>query len=162
MKIYKKQIIALLITALLAWYISTFWYQFILILGQSMQPSYYNWQIAILSKRSDNLKIGDVIAFKSDALDSVLIKRIVAAPGDILQIKDGILYTNGLPSTEILSDSYISFSGIAQEPIILSVDEYFVLGDNYEYSKDSRYEEIGCIKRSNIIGEILPQKHIKE
>ncbi len=161
MKIYKKQIVVLFITAILAWYISTFWYQFILVLGQSMQPSYYNWQIAMLSKQPSELKIGDVIAFKSEALDSILIKRIVAVPGDILQIKDGTLYINGLSSMETSSNSYISFSGIAQDPIILTSDEYFVLGDNYECSKDSRYKEIGCIKRKDIMGKVLPQEHIK-
>lgn len=127
-----------------------------------MQPSYTNWQIAILNKRPSSLHVGDVVAFESEAVNSVLIKRIVGVPGDTLQIKDGMLYTNGFPSIMMIPNSYISYSGIAQVPIILSADEYFVLGDNYEYSKDSRYKEIGCIKEDDIIGKVLPQKHIKK
>ena len=43
-------------------------------------------------------------------------------------------------------------SGRASQPIVLGDDEYFVLGDNRNNSKDSRVESVGNIKRSDIIG----------
>ena len=44
--------------------------------------------------------------------------------------------------------------GRASEPVLLSDDEYFVLGDNRNNSKDSRFEEVGNIKRSELMGKV--------
>ena len=50
----------------------------------------------------------------------------------------------------------IEYAGIAENPIHLQDNEYFVLGDNYQQSIDSRYEEIGCIHFEDILGKIYP------
>ena len=49
----------------------------------------------------------------------------------------------------------IDYAGIAEKPIKLGDDEYFVLGDNREISRDSRYEEVGKVKRKNIEGRAV-------
>ena len=49
---------------------------------------------------------------------------------------------------------YIDYPGIAEEPITLGDDEYFCLGDNRPVSQDSRYEEVGPVKRSIIVGKV--------
>ena len=56
------------------------------------------------------------------------IKRVVAVPGDTVEIKDGRLYVNGIR----VVDDYdkMAEAGIAQNPLTLGSDEYFVLGDN--------------------------------
>lgn len=84
------------------------------------------------------------------------IKRIIGMPGETVQIKDGEVYIN---DKELKSDVYgitdsIDEAGIAQEPLTLGSDEYFCLGDNRPISYDSRYEEVGPVHRSEIIGKV--------
>ena len=84
------------------------------------------------------------------------IKRIIGMPGETVQIKDGKVYIN---DKELKSDvygitDYIDYPGIVEEPITLGDDEYFCLGDNRPVSQDSRYEEVGPVKRSIIVGKV--------
>ena len=84
------------------------------------------------------------------------IKRISGMPGETVQIKDGKVYIN---DKELKSDvygitDYIDYPGIAEEPITLGDDEYFCLGDNRPVSQDSRYKEVGPVKRSIIVGKV--------
>ena len=154
-KKYKKQIAALVFIGALAWYISTFWCQLALIQGDSMNPAYHNGQLVILDKRRKDFQVGDVIAFQCDSPDGILIKRIAALPGDTVQIMDGTLYRNGSPDRSLVREQSIGYAGVAAEPVRLAEDEYFVLGDNLEYSKDSRYEEIGCVRQEVIVGKVI-------
>ncbi len=120
-----------------------------------MSPAYHSWQLVLLNKNPSQLNRGDVISFRCDTLNSVLVKRIVACPGDTVQIKNGILYVNGSPAPDAIT--CIDYAGNAELPITLAADEYFVLGDNYKYSTDSRYSQIGCIPQEDILGTIIPQ-----
>lgn len=153
-KKHNKLYIALFIIFLSA-YLSKYWIQFTLIQGDSMLPTYHNWQLVLIDKHTTGFDCGDVIVFTNDNLKATLVKRIVALPGDTIQIVDGILYVNGNPSPLIDNSCKLSYSGIASSALHLANDEYFVLGDNYEVSKDSRYEEIGCIKQDVILGKLL-------
>lgn len=140
---------------LLTWYVSTHWYQLILVRGDSMIPAYHNMQIVMADRHSGNYTYGDVIAFHCDGLDTVLVKRIVACPGDEVKIEEGCLYINGDTSTVFAKERVFSYAGIADPPIHLPDSQYFVIGDNIEKSKDSRYREVGCISENCIIGKIL-------
>ena len=83
-----------------------------------------------------------------------MVKRIVAVSGDTVCIKDNKLYVNGRIS-EITSADRIKYAGTAEKNILLGDGEYFVLGDNYDESVDSRYEEVGIVQEDNIIGKII-------
>ena len=81
------------------------------------------------------------------------IKRIIGLPGETVYIDEaGNIWING----EILEEDYgyevITFPGLAAQEIHLADDEYFVLGDNRTVSEDSRYPDVGNIKRSELIG----------
>ena len=82
------------------------------------------------------------------------IKRIIGLPGETVQVIDGYVYING----EVLDENYglevMDDPGIAAEPITLGEDEYFVLGDNRNNSEDSRYADMGNVKKRNIIGKV--------
>lgn len=152
-----RQIALLALIGIISWHVSASFAQFMIVQGQSMSPAYHEWQLVLLCKRFKGLDTGDVVAFKCEVLDALLVKRIVGVPGDTVQILDGTLYVNGQPDARASSRGCISDSGIAGTEIKLSKDEYFVIGDNYAYSKDSRHGEIGCIRKGDIIGKVLPQ-----
>lgn len=153
----KRFSLTVLILFFTAFFISNYWFQFVLIQGSSMTPQYHPWQLAVICKQSYQFEPGAVIAFRCETLNAILIKRIVACPGDTVQIKNGILYVNGNTAQDSIPYNSINFSGIAQVPLTLSSDEYFVLGDNLEESIDSRHTEVGCIKSGEILGIIFPQ-----
>ena len=96
-------------------------------------------------------KAGDVIVFKQGTNDHVYIKRVVAVEGDAVQIINGALFVNDV----LVKDEYdkIADPGIAEERLVLSKGQYFVLGDNRNNSEDSRSDTVGPIHRSQIIGK---------
>lgn len=140
---------------LLTWYVSANWYQLMLVHGDSMWPAYHDMQFVLSDRNTENYTYGDVIVFQCEGLDSVLMKRIAACPGDIVKIEDGRLYVNEEESRVFSKKYQFDYSGIADSPIQLTDNQYFVIGDNIEKSKDSRYREIGCVGRDYIIGKII-------
>ena len=65
------------------------------------------------------------------------------------------LYINGEKLEENYGKDPIRNPGIAEEPITLEEDEFFLLGDNREISWDSRYEDIGLVHRDLIAGRTI-------
>lgn len=138
--------------------VSQYCVQLMLIQGNSMLPSYHNMQIVLVNKQVDHYQKGDVVAFFCDGLEEkrvTLVKRLVAVPGDIVQIKEGTLIVNEHISEHFSKKGMFDDSCIAEEPIQLGEDEYFVIGDNISESKDSRLETIGTISKSQLIGKII-------
>lgn len=139
----------------LAWYVSAYWYQLMLIQGESMAPTYHSFQIVVLDKHNEEFERGDVIAFYCKGLSCVLVKRLVALPGDEVEISNGKLYINGELSS-IYKGSIFEYAGELEDCIYLNSGEYIAIGDNVEESKDSRYNEVGRINKKDIIGKVYP------
>lgn len=78
--------------------------------------------------------------------DVVVIKKIVASPGDTLVIKDNYVYVNDARADDLITE----YSGLAGVKINLKTNEYFVLGDNRKNSIGSRFKEIGIINKKEI------------
>ena len=89
---------------------------------------------------------------KDEDTYDLYVKRIIGLPGETVQIVGETILINGEPLEENFGKDPITFEGVAEEPIVLGEDEYFVLGDNREVSQDSRYEEVGNIKEDLIVG----------
>ncbi|MGI6544967.1 MAG: signal peptidase I [Fastidiosipilaceae bacterium] len=156
----KYILIALLIGLLL----TTFVIQRNEIMGDSMSPALHNGDQVIVQKLSvrwDGLQYGDIVTMHGSmvpggyGMAEDLVKRIVGRPGDLIEIKDGGVHRNG----ERLEESYLA-EGVSTQPINpdysavrLGEDEYYVLGDNRDNSRDSR--EFGPVPHGSVIGELL-------
>lgn len=87
------------------------------------------------------------------ALDTytLFVKRLVALPGDTVQITGGHLYVNG----ELVEDPEFMASVPSDYPLrTLGANEYFVIGDNRYSSHDSRADDVGPIGRGAIMGKV--------
>ena len=126
--------------------------------GSSMNPTLYDKENLILDKISYHFRDPErfdiiVFPFEEDGEETHFIKRIIGLPGETVQIIDGYVYINGeLLESDIYGKEVMEYEGRAAEPITLGDDEYFVLGDNRNNSRDSRFEEVGNIKRGDITG----------
>lgn len=101
-------------------------------------------------------KRGDIIAFKisDDKQASTHIKRIVGLPGETIQIKNGQILIDGETYQEQKNFPAIQNPGLAETSVTLKSGEYFVLGDNRNNSEDSRFVDMGNVKKKNIIGKL--------
>ena len=102
---------------------------------------------------------GDIIVFKfPDDEKKDFIKRVIGLPGDLVEIKGKKVYINGSPiddSYAVHSDPMLYPSGIQPRdnfgPLTVPQDSYFVMGDNRDFSLDSRYW--GFVKLNKIKGK---------
>ena len=129
------------------------------VVGSSMEPSLISGQKILINRlvyQISSPKYYDVIAFVPNGNEDshIYVKRVIGVPGDTILIKDGYIYINGIKLSEDSSYDVIKDPGIAEAEIYLSDDEYFVLGDNRNYSEDSRSGNIGVVKKSYITGKV--------
>ena len=82
-----------------------------------------------------------------------LIKRIIALPGETIEIKGGEVYIDG----QMLQEDYLPGEAISGEMDAVTVPEgqLFVMGDNRECSEDSRSPRVGTIEQSTIVGKVI-------
>lgn len=80
------------------------------------------------------------------------IKRVVAIPGDKVTIENSSLFVND----QRLAEPYIRepMNTFGTQTWNLQTDQYFVMGDNRNYSKDSRYPEVGSINLERVVGKV--------
>ena len=81
-----------------------------------------------------------------------LVKRVIGTPGDLVDIKDGYVYVNGDKLEETYTED-LTFPSMIQYPITLSEDDYFLLGDNRDVSRDSRH--FGLVSLRQIEGKAI-------
>ena len=126
------------------------------VIGDSMENTLQDGDNLITDKltyRFMEPKRFDIVVFPfKDNKNQLLIKRIIGLPGETVQIMNGKVYINGYELNENYGNAIIESAGLAENPIVLGEDEYFVLGDNRNNSQDSRFESVGNIHRSDLIG----------
>lgn len=127
---------------------------------KSMQPTLYNNDYIFLSKQSYRFsepKSGDIIVFHSDlkteeGKEKLLIKRIIALPGETIKITEGKVYING----KMIEEDYI-MEQFTRGELEMEVPEgyVFAMGDNRQNSNDSRDENVGPINIDQIVGKAV-------
>ena len=157
--------------------IRVFLFQPFFVQGSSMEPNFEDGQYLIVNElgyKETDLNIGSnnlfaVKPFKEAARQSVVvfrypldqskffIKRVIGLPGETVQIKDNqvIIFNKQHPNGFVLNESaYLSSDVITNQDqtVQLGPDQYFVMGDNREFSSDSR--AWGPVPVSDLIGEV--------
>ena len=127
----------------------------------SMLPSYSEGETVLVNRisyRNSEPKRGDVILLPNEVYavtgeGKVMMKRIIAIPGDTVLITGGKVYVNNKPLTE----KYTFTDGTSGEMDQVKVDKghVFVLGDNRAASTDSRDEAVGLIRIDDILGKVI-------
>jgi signal peptidase I len=109
--------------------------------------------------RSHNPQRGDVIIFQNTKDENKdYLKRIVGLPGDTIELRQNTLFVNG----EAVDEPYAVYNGNGNRswsiprnygPYFISENEYFVMGDNRDNSRDSRHFD--TVKREKILGKAI-------
>ncbi len=127
-------------------------------IGSSMGDTIAESDVVLVNRLSyliSSPSQGDVVAFLPNGNEKshYYIRRIVACPGDVVQITDGKLYVNDEEYTLGDGDS-ITVAGLAEDAITLGDDQYFVMGDDPNNSEDSRHSGVGLVSKSDILGKV--------
>ena len=137
----------------LAFTISYMFFAQVLQQGFSMAPYINDGNIVLVNRLYRNLlplNKQDIIVFNNNGQES--IKRIYGMPGETITISNGNFYINDIQlENENLKNS---LSSNIDQNVRLGDDEYYVLGDNLDSSKDSRFADVGNISRGNIVGKV--------
>lgn len=115
--------------------------------GTSMYPTLQDKEFMILNKIGLQKGINrfDIVVVESNG--KYIIKRVIGLPGESVMYSDNKLYIN----EKVVEDNYSKSETEDFENVVLKEDEYFVMGDNREVSKDSRV--IGPVNIKNIKGK---------
>ena len=150
-----REILQIVLLALVVFFALHFLVQNFRIEGTSMEPNLHDRQYVLVNKTAywfgKEPQRGDVIVFQApDQPQYDRIKRVIGLPGEEIEVKkDGSVYIDGA----LIDEPYLpspnpgSYTGTWTVP----EGEYFVIGDNRSVSYDSRSG--GTVPRGNIIGK---------
>jgi len=152
MRVFLRELFITVALALGVFLLLRFTIDTVIVLGISMEPSFHTGQRVLISKVTYRLhepERGDVIVFQpSNGDQGEYIKRIIALPGDTVEVKNGAVYVNGTRLKEPYINSTPSYRLDGHK---VPADNYFVLGDNRNHSNDSHNGWV--VPRENIVGK---------
>lgn len=123
--------------------------------GPSMSPTYREHSINIINRlayRNSDPKRGDVVAVRYTGTSMMLMKRVVALPGETIEFVNGRVLING----QFLNEPYLKYScdwNVKPEHHQMRDDEYYVVGDNRSMPFDLHTQ--GGARRERILGRVM-------
>ncbi len=126
------------------------------IVGISMEPTYHNGKINFINTLSYRWGVpqrGDVVGVRlaGNQVNVMLLKRIIALPGERVAIREGLIYVNGVR----LDEPYVRRPRYpSDEPeTLLEPGKYYILGDNREMPLESHTH--GAYEAWRLVGKVL-------
>lgn len=121
--------------------------------GGDMQPKFAAGDLLLYYRLQDSYVRNDVVVLQRDG--GQYIGRIIGMPGETVEVTDN--HTVAIDGNEVVeTDIYFeteAFQDAVRYPLELESEQYFVLGDNRETAKDSRY--FGPVQRSELKGKVI-------
>ena len=152
---FNKKLSVFLIGILLAIVLYLQPYRFVVVIGESMEPTYHSGQI-LLAKRSLIIEKNDVVVVKSESL-GIIIKRVAYGPGEhyylLMNKNDNMPLLIRDNSFENITKYNHIFSKNNILDLKVPLKYYYILGDNAGNSEDSR--SFGAIEQSEILFKIV-------
>lgn len=169
-----REIAETLIAAVFLFFVIQAMIQNFQVIGPSMQPTIHSGQLLLVSKAAymhtennmvralpvvgaegtepvyvfDPPQRGDIIVFHDEDSGEFLIKRVVGRPGEVIEIRRGQTLIDGRP----IEEPYVkNTSRDSMSALRLDDGEFFMMGDNRPYSRDSR--STGPVDAENIVGK---------
>jgi signal peptidase I len=152
MKPVVREILITVLLALIIFFAARVTIQTYVVVMTSMEPSFHEGQRVVVNKAVyffGEPERGDVIIFEApNQQHDDFIKRVIALPGDTVEVKNRAVYVNGVKLDEPYIKSPPSYT---MEELEIPEKSYFVLGDNRNNSNDSHYGWL--LPQENIIGK---------
>ena len=173
---WREYLESLIIAALIAFVVRSFVVQAFKIPSSSMEPTLLIGDHLLVNRLSYAIKVpftdivllrlgkperGDVIVFRYPVdRTKDFIKRVIAKEGDVVEIKDKVVYINGIRvdyPQAVYAESSVIPGFLNQRdntgPVTVPKDSYFVMGDNRDRSLDSRFW--GFVQYDDLVGKAL-------
>ena len=96
----------------------------------------------------------DIIIFPAPDSGKLFIKRIIGMPGETVEVKDGVIYIDGTAHPEY-NDFCPETPHGSSGPFTVPEDCYFMMGDNRNYSSDSRVWRNHFVPKDTIVGKAV-------
>ncbi len=154
-KILKEWAPSIIIAIIISLTIQTYAVEAIVIPTSSMYPTVNINDHILIEKisRPTKLEIGDLVVFYPPVESDIpYLKRLIGVGGDIIEVKDGILYRNGVSIDEPYVEEPINYDF---GPIEVPEGNYFFLGDNRNNSYDAHLWEKSFVDEEDIIGKAI-------
>jgi signal peptidase I len=152
MKAFLREVLITVILAVVIFVAARATIQTYVVIMSSMEPSFHEGERVVVNKAIyffGNPQRGDVVIFKApNEQQDDFIKRVIALPGDTVEVKNEAVYVDGVK----LSEPYIKNPpNYTMTKLEVPKNNYFVLGDNRNNSNDSHYGWL--LPRENVIGK---------
>ncbi len=152
-----------------------FVFQQVKVNGQSMDPNYHDGQMLLINRNDQEVVRGQVVAVYArkdvaakanyftpfDPTNVFFLKRVIGLPGESIEMIGSkvIIYNQEFPEGAILVEPYLSQKVIQEmeesdfyfPKVTIEPDNYFLMGDNRKYSRDSR--EVGTFPKYTVFGK---------